>query len=78
MIYYSLIFIVFGTIGYLSVPINTPDFMIFRYKIYKSDWLIDIGRFLIMISYLMKLPIMFHVYLTSINSLIFDDPEYSK
>lgn len=78
MISYTTIFLLFGTIGYLSAPINTPDLMIFRYKIYSSDWLIDIGRVFIIISYIMKMPIMYHVYQTSVNSLIFDDPEYTK
>jgi amino acid permease len=78
MIHYSLIFVLFGTIGYICVPINTPDLIILRNKIYKSDWLIDIGRVFLGISYIMKLPVMMQAFLPSINSLIFDDPEYSK
>lgn len=78
MFSYTLIYLLFGTVGYLSVPINTPDLMIFREKIYKSDWLIDIGRILTVISYVMKLPIMYNAYQTSANSFLFNDPDYDR
>ena len=53
LISYSLIYFISGTIGLLSCPINTPDLIIQRYKLFNSDWLMNIGRSLIIISYMM-------------------------
>jgi len=72
---YTLIFFLFGTIGFFSCPIDTPDLIILRYKLYSSDWIIKIGRGLIVLSLLMKIPINFKVYRITVYSLFMEQPE---
>lgn len=72
---YTTIFFVVGTAGFFTCPINAPEFIILRYKYFKYDWLINIGRLLIIISYMMKTPINFKAYRISIYNFFTDNPE---
>lgn len=45
-----------GTTGYLSMPINTPDLIIQRKKIFDSDLLMTIGRIAFVFTLLTKIP----------------------
>ena len=62
LISYTIIYFLFGTIGFLTCPIKTPDLIILRYKLFSSDWLINVGRGLIVLSLLMKIPINFNSF----------------
>ncbi len=75
---YTLIFFTFATIGYFTAPVKTPDLIILRYKLFSSDWLINIGRGLIVLSILMKLPINFSAFKISVYSLFDSQPENNK
>lgn len=72
---YTLIYFLFGTIGFLTCPVKTPDLITLRYKLFSVDWLINIGRGFIVLSLLMKIPINFNSFKISIYSLFADQPE---
>ncbi len=36
-------YLLIGTLGYLSVPINTPDLIIERYKLFENDYMMTLG-----------------------------------
>jgi len=75
VISYTTIYFLFGTIGFLTCPINTPDVIILRYKLFSSDWIINIGRGLIVLSILLKIPINYNSFKISVYSLFTEQPE---
>lgn len=78
LISYTIFFFLFGTIGFLTCPIKTPDVIILRYKLFSSDWLINVGRGLIILSLLLKIPINFNSFKISFYSLLTDQPDQNN
>jgi amino acid permease len=52
----STFYIIVGLTGYLSDPINTPDLIIERYKLFSSDILMTLGWICFLFALLMKIP----------------------
>lgn len=70
----GLFYILIGTIGYLTEPINTPDIIIERTKLGNGkDIIMNIGRILIVIMFYAKIPVAFNVLRISLLELIWGD-----
>ena len=76
--WYTSIYITVGVVGYLSFPINTPHLITQRKKIFNHDYILDIGKFLIVISLLLKIMINFNSYKVHIFSSFFSEAHASK
>lgn len=46
----GIVFILIGTCGYLSVPIDTPALIVYRNSIFNSDWILSIGKLLLILT----------------------------
>ncbi len=65
-----LCYFVIGLSGYLTQPENTPDIIVERTKIFKSDWLITIGQFLFIITLHAKICANYNALRTCILNLM--------
>lgn len=75
--WYTSIYILVGVLGFLSWPINTPHLITQREKIFKHDWILDIGKFMIVISLFFKIFINYNSYKIHIFSSFFSEAEAS-
>lgn len=48
----GIVFIFLGTCGYLSVPLDTPPLIVYRTSIFNSDWILSIGKVLLILTVL--------------------------
>ena len=70
-------YLIIGASGYLTQPLNTPDLIIERDKIFSSDWLMNIGNFFFMFTLIAKICVNYNAQRSSILILIgFKTNEY--
>jgi sodium-coupled neutral amino acid transporter 11 len=68
-----------GLTGYLSNPIDTPDLIIERYKLFKSDIIMTLGWIAFIFTLIMKIPANYNSFrVTLINLLGYEDSEISN
>jgi amino acid permease len=78
IIWFTIIYLTVGILGFLSLPLNTPNVIVQRKKIFSNDWIMNIGKILIILSLLMKTPTNFVTYNSNLFFLIiFDKSEVS-
>ena len=63
-------YLIIGAAGYLSQPLNTPDLIIERDKIFSSDWLMTLGNFFFMITLIAKICVNYNAQRSSILILL--------
>ena len=63
-------YLIIGASGYLTQPLNTPDLIIERDKIFSSDWLMNIGNFFFMFTLIAKICVNYNALRSSILILI--------
>lgn len=79
-IYIDIIsYLIIGASGYLTQPINTPDLIIERNKLFNSDWLMTIGEICFIITLLAKISANYNALRSCILVLIgYDTLNFSK
>ena len=70
-------YFVVGTVGYLTMPINTPDLIIQRKKIFTNDIVMTIGRIAFFFTLLSKVPVNYNSYRISFCEIFFHNSEIS-
>ena len=74
-----IIYILIGILGYLTQPIDTPDLIIERKSIFKKDYFMTIGRMLLTISLIGKIPPNYNAMRsTLLSSFGYDTTNYSN
>ena len=74
-IYIDIIsYLIIGASGYLTQPINTPDLIIERNKLFKSDWIMTIGEVCFILTLLAKISANYNALRSCIIVLIGKDP----
>ena len=63
-------YLIIGAAGYLSQPLNTPDLIIERDKIFSSDWLMTLGNFFFMFTLIAKICVNYNAQRSSILILL--------
>lgn len=58
----AICYMIVGVVGYLSMPIDTPDLIIERKSIFGSDWVMTIGRSSFIFTLLMKIPVHYNAF----------------
>ena len=72
-------YIVVGLTGYLSDPITTPDLIIERYKLFRSDIIMTIGWMAFIFTLVMKIPANYNSFRISLLGLLgYDSHEISN
>lgn len=66
---------IIGITGYLTQPISTPDLIIERTSIFKSDWVMTVGRISFVLTLFTKIPANYNAMRLSILSLLKIDPK---
>jgi amino acid permease len=75
ILWYTSMYFLLGVIGFFSYPINTPDLIIQREKIFSSDWIINIGRALIISALILKFPVNFKPFKLHLYTILFYNKE---
>jgi amino acid permease len=72
-------YLIIGASGYLTQPINSPDIIIERNKIFESDWLMIIGEICFIITLLAKIGVNYNALRSCILVLLsYDTSNFSK
>jgi amino acid permease len=74
----AILYSVVGILGYLSMPINTPDLIVERYKLFDSDLIMDIGRIATALTIIMKVPANYNSFRISVLEVFFNTTEISN
>jgi len=74
----TCVYITVATLGFLSCPINTPDFIVSRYSVFNHDIFITLGKFLFIVVLFFKIPVHFNALRLCLLRLIYDSTEYSQ
>ena len=56
-------YLIIGASGYLTQPLNTPDLIIERNKLFDKDWLMTIGEICFILTLLAKISANYHIYI---------------
>ena len=76
ILFCGTLYMMMGIIGYLSVPLDTPDLIIERYNILIPDVCITIGRTLFISTLMFKIPANYNSLRISIMTLLFKKSEF--
>ena len=63
-------YLIIGAAGYFLQPLNTPDLIIERDKIFESDWLMTLGNFFFMFTLIAKICVNYNAQRSSILILL--------
>lgn len=63
-------YLIIGAAGYLSQPLNTPDLIIERDKIFSNDWLMTLGNSFFMFTLIAKICVNYNAQRSSILILL--------
>ena len=79
-IYIDIIsYLIIGASGYLTQPINTPDLIIEREKLFNTDWIMTIGQILFILTLLAKISANYNALRSCILVLLgYDTHNFSK
>lgn len=78
LIFVSLLLSLVTFFGYLTVPIHTPTLIYNRYKLFKNDYMIEFGKYLLTFSIVFKIPICFNGLKQSLVGLIYDNSSITE
>ena len=72
-------YLTIGAVGYLTQPLNTPDLIIERNKLFDSDWLMAIGEICFILTLLAKICANYNALRSSVLILFGQEPDnFSK
>jgi amino acid permease len=74
LIFDALIYLIVGLAGYLSVPVNTPELIIERYRLFDSDMVMTFGWIFFIFTLLMKIPAKYNSFRITFIGLLGYDP----
>ena len=79
-IYIDIIsYLIIGASGYLTQPLNTPDLIIEREKLFNTDWIMTIGQILFILTLLAKISANYNALRSCILVLLgYDSYNFSK
>lgn len=75
MIISTIIYLIVAIVGFISIPINTPDFIVSRYSVFKHDYFVVIGKVLFAINIIFKIPVHFNALRLAFSRFCFDTTE---
>lgn len=71
----GLIYLIVGISGFFSEPLNTPDLIISRRALGRTDYLMNVGKIFFILSISFKIPACYNSYRVSFNTMFFDNSE---
>ncbi len=72
-------YLILGVTGFLTVPINTPEIIIYRKNlVFDNDTLMIIGQVFVIVVLLMVTPVKYHSFRTAVLHLFYESDEISK
>lgn len=72
-----VIYLIIAIFGYLSVPVDTPELIIFRPSIFKSDWVMSLGKIGIVFSIMFSFPPFFSMFKFTFFKVFFGRFQFS-
>ena len=77
IIWYTSMYLLIGIIGFFTYPINTPDLIVQREKIFSSDLLINIGKAFIIFALILKIPVNFKPLKIHLYTILYNNKKVS-
>ena len=74
----SILYILLGTAGYLSVPYNVPPLIIDRVNIFENDYPMIFGRLGIAITLILTLPANYNAFRLSMFEQIYGNTDVTN
>jgi len=74
----AICYMIMGIFGFLSQPINTPDLVIQRTKIFSTDIVMNIGKIFLLFTLMLKLPPNYNTFRISFLELFWKSQELSN
>jgi len=75
---YTSIYVVVGILGFLSCPVDTPDLIIQRQKIFGDDYVMDIAKVVVVVASVLKIPVNFNTFKLSLFNFIYGKTDVTR